>query len=110
MKKLLLLLLFVPLISYGQVKSDCPNNKKLGDTSICLPQLSKMTEVNSIQKYKDIISNYITSDEIVLGFYATDKALSSFESGKACQGNCKMIKVYSLKVFSEEKMVSSLHH
>jgi len=41
MKKLLLLLLFVPLISYGQVKSDCPNNKKLGDTSICLPQLSK---------------------------------------------------------------------
>tara|TARA_B100000900_G_C20578474_1_gene716368 strand:- start:225 stop:2249 length:2025 start_codon:yes stop_codon:yes gene_type:complete len=104
MKKLILLLLFVPLISYGQVKSDCPDNKKLDDTSICLPQLLKMTEVNSIQKYKNIISNYITPDEIVLGFYATDEALSSIKSGKVCQGNCNMIKVYSLKVFADKKI------
>ena len=99
MKKYILLLI-VPLLSFGQ-SNDCSNLVTFGDINICLPNILGMTECNSdplVKLTSDLLKG--SNEEVTLGFYLPDDIYKSstryydfYENGFGE----KYIKIYSLE-------------
>jgi len=95
MKKILLILFYIPLIGYAQ-SNDCNNFAEFGDIKICLPEIPNMTECYSdplISLYADLLKG--SDDEKILGIYLYNDVYESryvnYENGMGDS----FIKIYS---------------
>lgn len=96
MKKLLIILFWLPIVGFGQ-SNDCNNLANFGDITICLPELIDMTECYSDPLVKLSADMFKGSDEEeIIGIYLLDDVYDSrydnfFEDGMGDS----FIKIYS---------------
>ena len=74
MKKLIILILLTPLITFSQL--ECTKNIKIGNIDICFPVINGMTESYSNSNVKIIADTFKGSDdEIIFAIYAKKENL-----------------------------------
>ena len=101
MKKLILLLLFIPFVSFGQL---CEKKVLFGTKLICLPKVDNMTEGYS----NSLIKNYTDSfkfneTEKIFGIYLSNTVYENFDYYMIA-GFDDYFKIYSNEMFESLKV------
>ena len=102
MKKLLLILLCLPMIGFGQ-KAECVKHKEFGDISICLPEIDGLIECSS-DSVVSYWSKVLKSDnEVTLGWYFNENKYTNI-SASFEEGMYDYFKIFSLNNFVSRKI------
>ena len=101
MKKLLLILLCLPMIGFGQ-NGECVKYQRFGDVSICFPEIDGLIECSSDSEvsYWSMMSK--SSNEVTLGWYFTANNCSNISALKE-EGLYDYFKIFSLNSFVSRK-------